>query len=106
MSNKIDQPIYLEIFFEEEENVQENLEKIVNSSDFKSIVKTEIHPRLQQAIEKNKKEFALFRMVFYGVDLLVDKKYYKPLLGKVLSIYEEEEDYLKCAEIKKLIDIL
>lgn len=103
---KPDAPIYLEVYFEEEEDIKENFEKILKSSDFKLIIKTEVHPRLQEAIEKNKKEFALFRMVFYGVDLVVDKKYYKPLLSKVLSIYEEEEDYLKCAEIKKLIDIL
>ena len=106
MTNQLDTPIYLEIYFEEEEEVKENLQRILRSPDFKLIVKSEVFPRVEKAIEKNRKEFTLFRMVYYDLDLIVTKKYYKPLLSKVLSIYEEEEDYLKCAEIKKLIDIL
>jgi len=34
----------------------------------------------------------------------VKKSQYKKLLNKVLEIYQEEEDYLKCVEIKNLID--
>lgn len=99
-------PIYLEISFEDTEDIEANLRKILNSSDFIQVIKTEVLPRIEEAIEKNKKEFTLFRMVYYGFDLIVEKKYYKSLLSKILALYEQEEDYLKCIEVKKLIDIL
>lgn len=103
---KLTGPIYLELAFDEDEDLKPALERILKSPDFSGIIKTEVYPRLEYAIEQNKKEFALFRLVYYGVDLVLEKKYYKDLLKKVLSLYEAEEDYLKCIEIKKLIDIL
>lgn len=103
---KLTGPIYLELAFDEDEDLKPALERILKSPDFSGIIKTEVYPRLEYAIEQNKKEFALFRLVYYGVDLVLEKKYYKGLLNKVLSLYEAEEDYLKCIEIKKLIDIL
>ena len=43
-------------------------------------------------------------MVYYGLDLIVEKKQFKKLLNTILTIYQQEEDYLKCVEIKALID--
>jgi hypothetical protein len=43
-------------------------------------------------------------MVYYGLDLSVDRKQFKKLLNTILTIYQHEEDYLKCVEIKNLID--
>lgn len=106
MKKELQDPIYLEISFDDVEDIQSNLEKILKSSDFLQVIKTEVLPRVVDAIEQNKKELTLFRMVYYGLDLVVEKKHYKSLLSKILAVYEQEEDYLKCVELKKLIDIL
>lgn len=101
---KIDTPIYLEIFFEDPEDLNQDLAELFGSSDFKNQIKTELLERLEEAIKGKRNKLSLFRLVFYGVDLVVKKSQYKKLLNKVLEVYQEEEDYLKCVEIKNLID--
>lgn len=103
---KIDTPIYLEIYFEELEDLDQDLGELFNSSDFKNQLKTELLERLEVAIKEKRTKLNLFRLVYYGVDLSVKKSQFKKLLGKVLQAYQEEEDYLKCVEIKNLIDKL
>jgi len=100
---KIDTPIYLEILFEDPEDLNQDLGEIFNNSDFKEKLKTELFDRLKIAIEEKRTKLTLFRLTYYGVDLSVKKNQYKKLLNKVLEIYQEEEDYLKCVEIKNLI---
>lgn len=100
---KIDTPIYLEILFEDPEDLNQDLGEMFNNSDFKEKLKTELFDRLKMAIEEKRTKLTLFRLTYYGVDLSVKKNQYKKLLNKVLEIYQEEEDYLKCVEIKNLI---
>ena len=101
---KIDTPIYLEIFFEDPEDLDQDLGELFNQSDFKDKLKTELFDRLEQAIEEKRSKLVLFRLVYYGVDLSVKRSQFRRLLNKVLEIYQEEEDYLKCVEIKNLIE--
>lgn len=103
---KTDAPIYLEVYFEEEEDIQANFEEILRSEQFKEVVKNEVYEKVIDATKEQREEFILFRMVYYGIDLVIQKKHYKPLLNTILTIYEQEEDYLKCIEIKNLIDTL
>lgn len=103
---KPNKPIYLEVYFDEVEDIQEGLGQLVNSKEFKNILKEEVLPRLYTAIEEKKGECALFRLIHYGVDLVVDSKQYKKILDRILNIYEQEEEYMKCLEIKKVIDTL
>lgn len=103
---KTDAPIYLEVYFEEEEDIQANFEEILRSEQFKEVIKNEVYEKVIDATKEQREEFILFRMVYYGIDLVIQKKHYKPLLNTILTIYEQEEDYLKCIEIKNLIDTL
>lgn len=103
---KIDIPIYLEVYYEEEENIKETLPRTLQSADFQELIKTEILERVSEAITLNRPELVLFRLVYYDLDLSVEKKDYKKLLTTILNIYEKEEDYLKCIEIKTLMDKL
>jgi hypothetical protein len=100
----IDTPIYLEIYFEDEDDLNTNLAELFDSSDFKNQLKTELLERLEIAVKEGRSKLNLFRLAYYGVDLTVKKDQFKNLLNKVLEIYQEEEDYLKCIEIKNLID--
>lgn len=101
---KIDTPIHLEIYFDDPEELGQDLDRVFNTPDFKEQIKTELLERLETAIEGKKTKITLFRLVYYGVDLVIKKTQYKKLLNKVLQMYQDEEDYLKCVEIKNLID--
>ena len=101
---KIETPIYLEIFFEDPEDLNQDLGELFSKSDFKEKLKTELFERLEQAIKEKRTKVTLFRLTYYGVDLSVKRSEYEKLLNKILEIYQEEEDYLKCVEIKNLIE--
>jgi hypothetical protein len=103
---KIDVPIFLEVYFEEEEDIKDKFYETLQSSEFQTIIKTEVLERISEAISLGRSELVLFRLVYYNLDLAVEKKDYKKLLNTILNIYEQEEDYLKCIEIKTLIDKL
>lgn len=101
---KIDVPIHLEIYFEDPEDLNQDLGELFNNSNFKEQLKTELFERLEVAVKEKRTKLTLFRLVYYGVDLTVKKSQYKKLLNKLIEIYQEEEDYLKCIEIKNLIE--
>lgn len=103
---KIDIPIFLEVYFEEEDDIKDKFYETLQSSEFQTIIKTEVLERISEAISLGRSELVLFRLVYYNLDLAVEKKDYKKLLNTILNIYEQEEDYLKCIEIKTLVDRL
>ena len=93
---KIDVPIFLEVYFEEEEDIKDKFYETLQSSEFQTIIKTEVLERISEAISLGRSELVLFRLVYYNLDLAVEKKDYRKLLNTILNIYEQEEDYLKC----------
>jgi hypothetical protein len=102
----LDTPIYLEIYLEEGEEVSPDFLKGLQEAGVADVIKEELFDRMQYAVLQNIKEFPLFRLVYYGVDLRLQKPQYGKLLNKLLETYQEEEDYLKCIEIKNLIEKL
>ena len=102
--NKLDEPIYLEVYFEDEEDIEQSFAQTLNTPEFKEVLKTKVYERVADAVTNNKTDLTLFRMVYYGLDLSIERKQFKKLLNTILAIYQQEEDYLKCVEIKNLID--
>ena len=102
--NKLDEPIYLEVYFEDEEDIEQSFLETLRTPEFKEIIKTKVFERVADAVINNKDELTSFRMVYYGLDLCLVRKEFKKILNTILTIYQEEEDYLKCAEIKSLIE--
>lgn len=102
--NKLDEPIYLEVYFEDEEDIEQSFLETLRTPEFKEILKTRVYDRVADAVINHKEELALFRMVYYGLDLCLVRKEFKKLLNTILTIYQEEEDYLKCVEIKTIIE--
>lgn len=102
--SKLDEPIYLEVYFEDEEDIEQSFLETLRTPEFKEIIKTKVFERIADAVINNKEELTLFRMVYYGLDLCLVRKEFKKMLNTILTIYQEEEDYLKCVEIKTLID--
>ena len=102
--SKLDEPIYLEVYFEDEEDIEQSFLETLRTPEFKEIIKTKVFERVADAVINNKEELTLFRMVYYGLDLCLVRKEFKKILNTILTIYQQEEDYLKCVEIKTLID--
>ena len=102
--NKIDEPIYLEVYFEGDDDIEQSFAETLKTPEFKKLLKTGVYERVADAITNNKTELVLFRMVYYGLDLSIERKQFKKLLNNILTIYQQEEEYLKCVEIKNLID--
>ena len=103
---KIDIPIFLDVYFEEEEDIKDNLLDTLKSPEFQHIIKTDVLEKVSEAVLTGRSELVIFRLVYYNLDLAIDKNQYKEILTVILNIYEQEEDYLKCIEIKALIDKL
>ena len=78
----------------------------LTSEEFKHIVKTYLFDHLSEAIKQNKKSFIGFRLLHQEQDYIIEKTQYKKLMSTILTFTEEDEDYAKCAEIKKLIDTI
>ena len=104
--SKIDEPIYLEVYFEDEDDIEESFNETLKTPEFKEVLKVRVLERVAAAVNNNREELILFRMVYYGLDLCIERKQFKKLLNTILTIYQQEEDYLKCVEIKNLIDKL
>ena len=102
--SKLDEPIYLEVYFEDEEDIEQSFFETLKAPEFKELLKTKVLERVADAVINHREEMVLFRMVYYGLDLCLVRKEFKKLLNTILTIYQEEEDYLKCVEIKTLID--
>ena len=102
--SKLDEPIYLEVYFEDEEDIEQSFLETLRAPQFKDLLKTKVLDRVADAVINHREEMVLFRMVYYGLDLCLVRKEFKKLLNTILTIYQEEEDYLKCVEIKTLID--
>lgn len=102
----LDTPIYLELYLEEGEELNVDLPQLLTEAGVVDLLKQELYERIEEAIKQDKKEIPLFRLVYYGVDLKLGRNQYKKLLNRLLSIYQSEEDYLRCVEIKNLIEKL
>ena len=94
--NKIDEPIYLEVYFEDEEDIEQSFAETLRTPEFKEVIKVKILERITDAINDGRDELVLFRMVYYGLDLSVDRKRFKKLLNTIITIYQHEVYYIKC----------
>tara|TARA_R110000803_G_C11949637_1_gene317548 strand:- start:932 stop:1273 length:342 start_codon:yes stop_codon:yes gene_type:complete len=96
----------LTIVGEDEKEDEADVLKALTSEEFKHIVKTYLFDHLSEAIKQNKKSFIGFRLLHQEQDYIIEKTQYKKLMSTILTFTEEDEDYAKCAEIKKLIDTI
>tara|TARA_R110000787_G_scaffold270918_1_gene377977 strand:+ start:367 stop:714 length:348 start_codon:yes stop_codon:yes gene_type:complete len=100
--------IYLDITGEDglEELTEDGIIEALTGSEFKSIITEHLFSHLEEAIKKEKNSFIAFRLPEQEEDYILEERQYKDLLNTILKMVEEEEDYKKCATIKKLIETL
>jgi hypothetical protein len=57
---KIDEPIYLEVYFEDEEDIEQSFAETLKTPEFKEVIKVKILERITDAINDGKEELLLF----------------------------------------------
>jgi len=100
--------IYLDLTVEDgdEEMDEGSIIEVLTGPEFRYIITEHLFTNLVEAIDKGKNSFIAFRLAQQDKDYVLEKKQYKNLLNTILSMAEEDEEYTKCAAIKKLIEAL
>jgi len=105
---KEDTPIiYLDIELlggEEDQELRDAVIESLNGDSFREVLTSTLYVNLLTAIEKGKDRFIAFRIPYHNQDYVIKKNQYRDLLYTMLRYAEEDEDYTKCGEIKKLIE--
>jgi uncharacterized protein (DUF4213/DUF364 family) len=58
---------------------------------------------IKDAIKNKLNEAKVLNVINFNYSLIVNKSQYKDVLNSILRFYEEQEEYLKCKEITKII---
>ena len=113
MENKIEREegseiIYLDLsIVDEDPDVdEESIIEALTGPEFRYVVTEYLYDNLVKAIKKEKNSFIAFRLAQQGEDYILEERQYKNLLKTILNMAEEDEDYMKCAAVKKLIETL
>lgn len=96
----------LTVLGEDDKEDEASVKEALTSDEFKYVITEYLYSHLVEAIEKNKKSFVAFRLPQQEQDYVLEKSQYKKVLQTILTFTEQEEDYDKCAAIKKLIDTI
>ena len=79
-------------------------DKVSNSQDLKTLIKSEILNSIKGAFEANKVFAAIFEINDSAYYIEIHKKHWTQALETCLLWYVEEENYERCKEIKELIN--
>lgn len=100
--------IYLDLSLVEEDpdTDDQSIVEALTGSEFRYVITEHLYDNLVEAIKKEKNSFIAFRLAHQGEDYILEERQYKNLLKTILNMAEEDEDYMKCAAVKKLIETL
>jgi hypothetical protein len=79
---------------------------VSEDKNVREIVMKEVIEAVKEGIKAKKNNISLFKINDSGYVVGLDKEQWKPSLESALNHYEELEQYNKCSEIKKMIDLL
>lgn len=79
-------------------------ESVTNSSELRSLIKSEILGSIKLALDANKTYASIFEINDSSHYIDIHKKHWVQALETCLLWYVEDENYEKCKEIKELIN--
>ena len=79
------------------------LKELSNKEEFRNIIMRDSFYCIKDAIKHNKSTVELFNIVNLSVIIKLSSLYYPSALKKISKYFEENEEYEKCAEIKKIL---
>jgi hypothetical protein len=76
---------------------------LASQKDFITFIYDNTLDKIEEAIKLKLKRIELIeiRNLFYSIE--IERKQYKPILEKILNLYESSEDYDTCIRISNLI---
>jgi hypothetical protein len=83
-----------------------NYDDIKNNPQIVSFVIDEMVDAVKDGIKSKRRNISLFQIYDSNYIIGLDKKQWKPSLESALKHYENKEEYIKCSEIKKIIESL
>lgn len=80
-----------------------DLKNLSNSEEFQSLIMEDSFKGIEEAISKKWKKVELFNIINLSVIIEIKSSSFPSALNKISKYFEINENYEKCAEIKKLI---
>ena len=80
------------------------LKELSNKEEFRSIIMKDSFMAIKDAIKNNYTTIELFNIVNLSIIIKLSSLYFPTALKRISNYFEENEEYEKCAEIKKLIN--
>jgi hypothetical protein len=82
---------------------QDQIDSLKNSVEFKTFIFENILISIKEAIKNKLNEIKILNVINFNYTLTINKTQFKDILNNILKFYEEQEKYLECEEITKLI---
>ena len=82
---------------------QDQIDSLKNSVEFKTFIFENILISIKEAIKNKLNEIKILNVINFNYILTINKTQFKDILNNILKFYEEQEKYLECEEITKLI---
>lgn len=82
---------------------QEQIKLLNDSIEFKTFILEQVFNAIKDAIKNNINETKVLNVINFSYSLIIYKSQFKDILNNILKFYEQQEEYLKCKEINKLI---
>jgi len=80
------------------------LKELSNKEEFRDIIMKDSFMAIKDAIKNNYTTIELFNIVNLSIIIKLSSLYFPTALKRISNYFEENEEYEKCAEIKKLIN--
>jgi len=79
------------------------LKELSNKEEFRNIIMRDSFKAIKEAIKNKWTTVELFNIVNLSVIIKLSSLYYPSALKKISKYFEQNEEYEKCAEIKKIL---
>jgi hypothetical protein len=96
--NKNTEPLNLELFFDDESD----LEILIETKEFHDLLFNEVIRALKLAIENKENKATILFLTNLKSALIVNKENFAPLIDNVILHFERLENYEKCNELIEL----
>jgi len=82
---------------------QSELDILKDSVEFHSFIFEQVFEAVKGAIKTKAIEAKVLNIINYQYSLTIQKTQFKEVLSKMLSFYEQQEEYMVCKDITKLL---
>ena len=82
---------------------QEQITLLKESIEFKTFIFEQVLTAIKDAIKNKLNEAKVLNVINFNYSLTITKLQFKDVLNNILKFNEQQEEYLKCKDITKLI---